>query len=205
FATAAILQAAGIEAVPTYHLDSWPEHATQRWVAKADDGAGCVDSRYFDNAADLRQWMQGRETTHVIQPYLPGTPASLCVLCNQGQAWLLSCNVQKIMLEAGSFSYAGSVLNGAAQHWRSCESLAKRVAQAMPGLSGYVGIDILISGGQPWVLEINPRLTTSYVGLHQAMACNPARLVIDLLYNGRLPLSEHFSRNVVQIELDAVA
>jgi predicted ATP-grasp superfamily ATP-dependent carboligase len=35
----------------------------------------------------------------------------------------------------------------------------------IPGLAGYVGIDLLLpDGGDPLIVEINPRLTTSYVG-----------------------------------------
>ena len=49
----------------------------------------------------------------------------------------------------------------------------------MPGLWGYIGIDIMESaryGTQ--VLEINPRLTTSYAGLYQATGI---RLIRELL------------------------
>jgi predicted ATP-grasp superfamily ATP-dependent carboligase len=202
-ATCRALQAAGIAVVPTYRPEEWPqdEAAQHGWVAKPDDGAGCEDSAFFNHAYAMRDWLGTRTATHVVQPYMRGQPASLSVLCKQGQAWLLSCNLQKITLESGTFHYAGSVLNGAACHWRRCEALACSVAEAIPTLVGYIGIDILLDEEDIPVLEINPRLTTSYVGLRQAMGYNPARLIVDLLYNDRFCFPEFLSRNIVEIEL----
>ena len=202
WATCRALQSAGIAAVPTYRFEAWPQQQGQRWVAKPDDGVGCSDSAYFDSNNDLQQWMRGREATHVIQPFQPGAAASLCVLCKSGQAWLLSCNLQDVALESGNFRYKGSILNGAAAYWQRCELLAQKIAQAIPGLTGYVGIDFLLGDDGMRVLEINPRLTTSYVGLRAAMDCNPARLIVDLLYNERFRFPENLSRNVVEIKLN---
>lgn len=202
-ATYRALQAAGIAVVPTYSPDEWPqdEAAQHGWVAKPDDGAGCAESVFFDHAYAMRDWLDARTATHVVQPYMRGQSASLSVLCRQGQAWLLSCNLQKITLESGSFHYAGSVLNGAARHWARCEALARSIAEAIPALAGYIGIDILLDEEDIHVLEINPRLTTSYVALRQAMGYNPARLIVDLLYNEHFRFPEILSRNVVEIEL----
>ena len=201
-ATYQALRAAGICTVPTYLLAGWPQNSANSWVAKPDDGAGCEDSCYFESAQKLLNWMQqGREATHVIQPYQQGIPASISMLCKQGQVWLLSCNRQKITLESGRFTYTGSVLNGTDEHSTAFEAIARSVAKAIPGLSGYVGVDVIVDGDQIYVLEINPRLTTSYAGLHEAMDCNPAGLVIDLLYNKDFQFPQEISRNVVEITL----
>jgi len=55
------------------------------------------------------------------------------------------------------------------------------VAQAIPGLWGYVGIDLVDTADGPQVIEINPRLTTSYCGLASALGINPAARVLALL------------------------
>jgi predicted ATP-grasp superfamily ATP-dependent carboligase len=39
----------------------------------------------------------------------------------------------------------------------------------------------------PVVVEINPRLTTSYVGLRESLALNPAELIVSIWQNGALP------------------
>jgi predicted ATP-grasp superfamily ATP-dependent carboligase len=201
-ATCQALRAAGISTVPTYLLADWPQNSTNAWVAKPDDGAGCKGSGYFESSAALLDWMkQGRETTHIIQPYQQGIPASVSMLCKHGQAWLLSCNRQKITPQSGKFIYTGSVLNGMAEHWKNFEAVARQIADAIPGLAGYVGVDLIVDGDRIHVLEINPRLTTSYAGLHEAMGCNPARLVMDLLYNEGFQFPQEISRNIVEITL----
>lgn len=174
------------------------------WVAKPDDGVGCEDTCRFSDLRQLAAWMQlgDRSRTHVVQPFLTGVPASISVLCKNGQAWLLSCNRQLIRIEQERFSYHGSVLNGMQQYWTEFDTLAQQIAQAVPGLAGHVGIDLMVDGNEMTVLEINPRLTTSYVGLRQATGCNPARLVLDLFYNDIFDLPLTMARNVVEISLD---
>lgn len=208
-ATIRLLASAGLSVVPTFILAEWQPNQSDTWVAKPDDGAGCLDTGYFENPSSLMDWMQqGRQATHVIQPYIKGEPASLSMLCEQGQAWLMSCNRQRINLrsvsqKSGKFSYAGSELNGMAQYWHRFDEIAQAVAAAMPGLAGYVGVDVLVNDQDVHVLEVNPRLTTSYVGLHQAMAHNPAKLVLDLLYNHHFKWPRTISRNLVEAILDA--
>ena len=55
---------------------------------------------------------------------------------------------------------------------------------AIPGLWGYVGVDLMLAKEGPVVLEINPRLTTSYCGLRRALGINTAAMVLDLLRTG---------------------
>ncbi|MCU7856922.1 MAG: ATP-grasp domain-containing protein, partial [Candidatus Thiodiazotropha sp. (ex Lucinoma borealis)] len=74
--------------------------------------------------------------------------------------------------------------------------LGRDVAAAMPELWGIVGIDTLDTDTGLKVLEVNPRITTSYVGLKESIGVNPAGLVLDLLNNG-MPLSEQFIKAVV--------
>jgi len=50
----------------------------------------------------------------------------------------------------------------------------------MPGLWGLCGVDFVETGAGPVVIEVNPRLTTSYAGLHRAIGINPAHLVLEL-------------------------
>ena len=58
---------------------------------------------------------------------------------------------------------------------------SSRIAAAIPGLWGYVGVDLIDTPAGPVVLEINPRLTTSYCGLGGVLGVNLAALVVGLL------------------------
>ena len=198
-----VLQAVRINAVPSYTVENWPTSEPGPWVAKLDDGVGCDGTVYFDNSAQLAAWLMDiSDTRYIIQPYRRGVPASLSILCKQGHAWLLSCNQQKIMLKNDKFSYHGSILNGMVEYWPDFEKLANQIAAAIPTLEGYIGVDVIVYKTQIEVLEINPRLTTSYVGLKQAICCNPAGLVLDLFYNDDFGLPE-ISRNMVDVSLNA--
>jgi predicted ATP-grasp superfamily ATP-dependent carboligase len=203
-ATARHLTAHGVPAVPTFSPDDqgWKSAAT-KWVAKPDDGVGCDDMRIFEDAELLREWLNdGRSDTHVVQPWLPGEAASLSMLCRDGLAQLLSCNRQMIEADQNKIHYRGSRLNDFSAHWEAFQSLASQVAAAMPGLAGYVGVDAMLHQGRLTVLEINPRLTTSYAGLRQAIGCNPAELLLDLHYNGRFFETGRLQRNVVEVNVD---
>ena len=59
--------------------------------------------------------------------------------------------------------------------------LGGRIAAAIPGLWGYVGVDLVATPSGPVVLEVNPRLTTSYCGLRSALQINAAELVLGFL------------------------
>ncbi len=201
--TADFLKQAGVDVIPVLALRDIDVSAVGDWVAKPDDGAGCEDTWRFREVAFLREWMaQGNRTrTHVVQPYQSGEAASLSMLCRQGHAWLLSCNRQKISVIENRFLYGGSILNAKADRWHAFEHLAQQIAEAMPGLAGYVGVDLMVDGDRLVVVEINPRLTTSYVGLREATGCNPARMVLDLFYNETFELPRTMARNIVNISL----
>jgi hypothetical protein len=54
-------------------------------------------------------------------------------------------------------------------------------------LRGYVGVDLVLAPGGPRIIEINPRLTTSYVGLRQVVQANLAGLILDAVLGRPLP------------------
>ena len=60
---------------------------------------------------------------------------------------------------------------------------------ACPGLDGFIGIDVILTEEGPVVVEINPRVTTAYAGLRQALGLNPATLLPALAAGtGEAPL-----------------
>jgi len=58
-------------------------------------------------------------------------------------------------------------------------ALAARVQRALPGLRGFVGIDLVWHAQRgPVVIEVNPRVTCAYVGLSRQLGRNLAGEVI---------------------------
>ena len=180
--TCLALQKAGISTIPTHTYDDWKK-TDITWLAKPNDGAGCGDTVCFDNSDELQDWFaqNGRRHTHVIQAYQEGTPASISCVMHQGKAEVLSCNTQLVSVENKALAFKGCVVNGMKAHWQQFQTIAQKVAQAMPDLAGYVGIDVIVTSREICVVEINPRLTTSYAGLHKATGVNLAELIINTL------------------------
>jgi predicted ATP-grasp superfamily ATP-dependent carboligase len=203
-ATASTLRQSGIQSIPTFMPEQVPQGMDGPFVAKPDDGIGCEDARCFPDRNSLMAWLafEGRIRSHVVQPFLSGTPASLSMICRNGESWLLSCNRQRVYLEDGRFLYRGSVLNDMAIYWEEFSRIGCDVTRAIYGLAGYVGVDVLVNCDQITVLEVNPRLTTSYVGLSRATGSNPARMVLEMFYNGSLPSPPAIARNIVEVSLD---
>lgn len=196
------LHSAGVPVVETMRVPHRPGSGSA-WVAKPDDGVSCEGARYFRDVHALEHWLRHAPADHIVQPYVQGQPASLTMLCRGGKAWLLTCNQQLIEFEQGKICYRGGIVNGAAGHWASFDRLACQVAAAMPGLFGYVGVDLIIGNdGRLHVLEVNPRLTTSFAGLHAAIHYNPARLLLDLFYNEAFKLPAGLQRNRIEINLN---
>jgi formate-dependent phosphoribosylglycinamide formyltransferase (GAR transformylase) len=64
---------------------------------------------------------------------------------------------------------------------------AKRVVDAFGGLRGYVGVDVILSGERVFVVDVNARLTTSYVGLRKVAGFNVGAALVDAVLERKMP------------------
>jgi tyramine---L-glutamate ligase len=202
--TLCALESAGIPVVPTFGLGDVLPDIKGAWVMKPDDGVGCLGIRvHRDRDALCRAWdCLDEDCIYIAQPFLQGTSASLSLLVKDGEACLLSVNRQRVALMDDGIVLLGCVVNGLDARDRRFHSLASSVAAALPGLWGYVGVDLIINSDGLWVLEINPRLTTSYVGLKDALGINPAGLVLGLHSGERPTKREAYDGRAVEICLE---
>lgn len=199
-ATAEVLGRAGIPVIPVHAEESGIPPEVNEIVAKPDDGAGCQDTRLFPDRAELRGWLQAHpDSKRILQPFVRGEARSLSMLCCDGRARLLACNRQKVRIAGGAFRFYGVSVNAVPDRDGRYAELASRVACALPGLWGYCGVDFIETAGGPVVVEVNPRLTTSYAGLCRAIGLNPAKLVLGL--PGSLEASSDPTRESRSIEV----
>ncbi len=150
-------------------------------VVKPDDGVGCEMQRRFDSAAQAWAWGRaalGRRA--VYQPWLDGESLSLSLLCAQGRASLLGVNRQWVVEREGWLRLRAVSVNARPDADGALQRLGAAIARALPGLWGYVGVDLVLVDGAAVVLEVNPRATLSYCGLREALQLNPARLLLEL-------------------------
>jgi predicted ATP-grasp superfamily ATP-dependent carboligase len=172
----------GVPVAPTYSPHSaFPDEAGP-WVVKPDDGAGCFNIRLFSDRAAALAWIRAAAVEdYVLQPFIAGKLGSLSLLCCDGAARVLSYNLERVAMRNNRFHYLGSTVNGLLDHDGALDRLARQVAAAIPSLWGYVGVDFVLTGRGAVVLDVNPRLTAAYAGLHASIGHNPAGLVIELL------------------------
>jgi tyramine---L-glutamate ligase len=180
-ATADVLSRAGIAAIPTYFDERSISPEIGEIVVKPDDGVGCQETLLFRSRRQLQAGLRNRARAGLVfQPFVHGDARSLSLLCCDGRARLLACNRQKVELEHGAFRFDGVSVNAMADGGGRYAALASEIARALPGLWGYCGVDFIETDEGPIVIEVNPRLTTSYAGLRRAMGINPAQLVLEL-------------------------
>lgn len=189
-----------ISQVPTCRAADIGSLRGDRFVMKPEDGVGCTGISLLGDRYELQAAAAGPDREHVIfQPYVQGVHASLSLLCWDGACHVLSCNRQKVREEGGSLQWAGCRVG--AFEPRKFAGFASRVARALPGLRGYVGVDAIIAGEEILLVEINPRLTTSYVGLGSALGENPAQWILQCFTEQALPAVMPSRRVAVEVDL----
>ncbi len=178
-----------IPCIPTWSYSKELAHQENGWVIKPDDGVGGVDCYYFEQLNELETYINGLpiEQSQIIQPYISGVSGSLSLLCCDGQAKVIGCHKQLFEFNQGKGRLKGLIVNGLHDHLTGFTGLANQITTAIPGLWGYVGVDFIMTEGGPCVLEINPRLTTSYVGLRKSLKRNPVEWMLTMKQDRRLP------------------
>jgi probable H4MPT-linked C1 transfer pathway protein len=178
FKTYVLLNRHQITAVPTWMFKD--EYSPGEWMVKPVDGVGCADSYVVTNREEFER-MIGHKGSYIIQPHLQGAKTSLSCLFKQGRGWLICANLQYFELADRQYQLASIVVNNHSG-LGFYQSVIDKIACAMPGLWGYVGIDLIETATQTWVLEINPRLTTSFAGIYEALGINVVEAVLQLLH-----------------------
>lgn len=174
------LECFGIPAVPARLYRPGDSLPYADAVIKPRDGAGCEETyhcseKMLPESLDAdRQW--------VVQPWQQGLAVSLSLLVSGTDPELLSCNRMDCTESRGRLQVQ-AVRTGACDSEEGlraeAEDLAQRIVYGIPGLQGYIGIDAFWEDGVLAVLEVNPRLTLSYVGLsgHLGMPDLAARML----------------------------
>ncbi|MEM6329265.1 MAG: ATP-grasp domain-containing protein [Planctomycetota bacterium] len=105
---------------------------------------------------------------HRLEPFVAGVAASVAVLTGPGGSHALPPCTQRLSTD-GRLRYLGGRYPLPPGQASRAERLALRAIDAMPATQGYVGVDLVLGanpdGSGDTVIEVNPRLTTSYAAL----------------------------------------
>jgi predicted ATP-grasp superfamily ATP-dependent carboligase len=154
-------------------------------VLKLRHGAGSQSTfvvrcqQGFENATGDSSAAETRE--YIVQRYVNGQPVSGAFILGPNQRIALLAGAQ-ILSSCGHLRYLGGVLPLQPLLARRALRLAEQAVTSVPGLLGYVGVDLVLGdapdGSEDWVIEINPRLTTSYIGLRALSETNLAEIML---------------------------
>ncbi len=152
-------------------------------VFKPRFGAGSQDIWFIPDAAIAAQMRGMLDRPGRLEQFCPGAAASVAILCGPAARLpLLPCR-QRLSAD-GRFRYLGGrcPLDVALAH--RAERLAVQAVGTLNKPLGYLGVDLVLGddprGTDDRVIEINPRLTTSYVGLRTMSAVNLAGAMLSV-------------------------
>lgn len=149
-------------------------------VLKPRDGAGSQGIQWIASRPD--QGIQGARPAR-LEAFCAGTAASVAVLCGPEQIVPLPPCLQLLGGDHG-FTYLGGSLPISRHLAERATQLAMQAIRSLTGRLGYLGVDLILghdlSGSDDVVIEINPRLTTSYVGLRALLDGNLAASMLAI-------------------------
>jgi tyramine---L-glutamate ligase len=164
-------------------------------VLKPRRGAGSQECHLLINSAELRKQLARSRTTSgikefVLQPYVSGQPASVGFLVGTHECFALLPATQELSAD-GRFQYLGGKIPLEKDLGNRAITLARRAIQHVPGILGYASVDLVLGepsdGSQDYVIEINPRLTTSYIGLRALAEGNLAEAILSAANGKKIP------------------
>ena len=163
-------------------------------VFKPVDGVGCSGLSFIEEEVQVRMAIakvraESKCSHYIAQEFVKGESASISLLVTENKALAISLNRQNItMAGPEAFSrYIGGYTPFDHPYKMEAFELAEKVVESFHGLHGYVGVDLVLAKDKPYVVDVNPRLTTSYVGLRKVVNFNLAKAIENAFLEGTLP------------------
>ena len=161
-------------------------------------GVGCEGLKRCAKGKDALQYIDNF-SQWVVQPYVEGKHLSLSILFSSSQVTVMSLNEQ--IFSGDDQPKLTACLVNAYSINTKIQRLADKIQQALPGLKGYVGIDVIEREGEYYVVDINPRLTSSYVGLSAVLDDNPAQLCFNSALDEKIPHDIKKNDHVIEVRV----
>ena len=170
-----------------------------RAVFKPVNSVGCGELSCVNSKAQvviaIAKIANQSNSRFIIQELVRGQPASVTIISDGTNAVPISLNKQNVSLRnpKQDSTYNGGTTPFDHPQNGKAFATAKRLVESIEGLRGYVGVDLILTKKEPSVIEINPRLTTSYIGIRKILNINLAQTLIDSTLNHKLPTKQKTS------------
>ena len=163
-------------------------------IFKPVDAVGCSGLSIVKEEAQIQKAIskikaESKSARFIAQEFIKGESASVSLLSTGKKAVALSLNRQNVTIAEPDkdSSYNGGCVPFDHPQKQETFSMAEKVVESFSGLRGYVGVDLVLGQDKPFVVDVNPRLTTSYVGLRKVASVNVAEALVNAVLKGKLP------------------
>ena len=131
----------------------------------------------FKNRIDLEDNIKLINDKHVFQEYLDGDIISVNTYFNNNIFRILSVNEQIYTIKERKFTLEKFIYGKFNDRIKDIDNCIENIVNKYQGINGFIGFDIIRNNGKNLLIDINPRLTTSYVGLRKTLKINPTLFI----------------------------
>jgi len=189
--TSKILSGKGIPVPRIVSVEEVESNEGQRYVSKPR--YGCASEDIFILNAEKYHKVPSlyNNADHIITEFITGDDISSSIIAGKSSVLPLTLNKQFIRTEGERLRYEG----GFVPYFigREAESEIMRISKRVVTIlhcRGYVGIDFVLGeDGTAYVVDVNPRPTTSIVGIAKVLNYEVPDLILRAKF-GTLPMAE---------------
>lgn len=174
-------------------------------VVKPVDGAGSQgitlvrDPRHWESA--LKRVVEtSNHPSFLVQEYVVGEPVSVSCLVvpphyeegpgdgrQPGAGTVLPLTLNRQLISDDNLNFLGVTVPYPHHQAEVALDTARQACEVIPGLAGYVGVDLVLSPIGPVIMEVNPRVTVAYVALREVVNVNLAQYILEVCLKHHLP------------------
>lgn len=168
--------------IPVLDNSDRDEVKKYKLIAKPRFGVDCENMKLISTKRDIDELEDIYPTgsRFVIQEFIPGDTCSVCLISDGKEALPISLNKQIVEIDENGGEYLGGYVPYEHPQKEKAFEVAKKACEYIPGLKGFIGVDLIIAD-DVYLIEINSRFTTSYVGLQKVSNINIAKTIMDLI------------------------
>ena len=163
-------------------------------IFKPLDGVGCQGLSIVKNEHQIKSALaklmeESLGKYFLAQKFINGTASSVSLISTGKKASPLTLNEQLVTLSSpnSNSAYTGGTVPLHHPLLEEALETAQKTVELFKGLRGYVGVDMVLTNDEPAVIDVNPRLTTSYIGLRKVVNFNVAQAIVNAVLKHELP------------------
>ena len=165
------------------------------YVSKPNFGAGSLDIKVIKPKNLLME-----PNNRVIQKFYPGKKGSFVMLCSKKKFEVLCCNEQIVVIKKNKILQTGLRMGGLEFYRKEIEKIGRQIYKNFSGLFGYIGVDILLEENQWKIIEINPRFTSSLIGLEKSYGKKSLQKITKLYLENKINKTKNNLIKIVTVK-----